>query len=685
MPHKRILGALALILTLCVLASSCTLIDNDNSENNITLGNQSLSDGTVLSDDGRTLITAPSNAVNYVIPNTVETVAGYAFFKCSNMQSITFPESVKTLEAHTFDGLGQITVNIPWSATYMDSVPPFFNIVRTGTPPLTHTVTFNTNGGNDIASQTVEDGKTATQPAMPEKHGYYFMGWYSNEALTSSFSFSSEITADTTLYAKWVPAIYLHIKVLDDGGQKVRKGNVNSYGIVSRNYDGTGPYENIGLADSMISDGFTFLGFGDTVLDAFHIFDNGYINQAYVTNTDVRGLLGLNTTSTDLDRKVLSEYHQDVYATYTNNHWYIRTNEFSENYTVSFNSNGGSAVASQTVAIDSAAAKPADPTKSGFTFGGWYTDAELTAEHSFSAFITSDLTLYAKWIAVVTEGEYAEILSSHGIKVTATLYDNTIRLSILNTSAEPRWVTVEWGDSASDNVPISPGNSEQKVHAYTASGTYIGLVTVLNIDKQELDSSEFTVSVIVTYTVTFNSNGGSAVDQQITDGNTKAVRPSEPTKDGYVFGGWYTNSELTSEYTFTAPVTQNITLYAKWYEHVIITSVPSIDDITATVDGRTVTLALKAQNYAKILWDMGDGSDLITTYQPNITYTYENGGSYKVTATAINDVGESEPVVQNVAISEENNNSESETNYYWIIGIILAAIVAVAIVGVIKS
>lgn len=70
---------------------------------------------------------------------------------------------------------------------------------------------------------------------------------------------------------------------------------------------------------------------------------------------------------------------------------------------------------------------------------------------------------------------------------------------------------------------------------------------------------------ITLHTVTFNSNGGSDVPEQIR-ANAPATKPSEPTKDGYDFGGWYTDEAFTTEYTFTESekVTQALTLYAKW-------------------------------------------------------------------------------------------------------------------------
>ena len=65
------------------------------------------------------------------------------------------------------------------------------------------------------------------------------------------------------------------------------------------------------------------------------------------------------------------------------------------------------------------------------------------------------------------------------------------------------------------------------------------------------------------YTVTFNSNGGSDVPEQIR-ANAAATKPADPTRSGYVFAGWYTDEACTAAYDFTQPVTDSVTLYAKW-------------------------------------------------------------------------------------------------------------------------
>ena len=67
-----------------------------------------------------------------------------------------------------------------------------------------YTVTFNAKGGSEVAPQVVESGQTATRPEPdPTKDGWTFLGWYEDSGLTKEFDFSTPVTADITLYAKW--------------------------------------------------------------------------------------------------------------------------------------------------------------------------------------------------------------------------------------------------------------------------------------------------------------------------------------------------------------------------------------------------------------------------------------------------------------------------------------------------
>ena len=80
-----------------------------------------------------------------------------------------------------------------------------------------------------------------------------------------------------------------------------------------------------------------------------------------------------------------------------------------------------------------------------------------------------------------------------------------------------------------------------------------------------LVSSTATDSAAQIFTITFNSNGGSAVSEVKVRDGALANKPANPTKSGYAFDGWYKDADLTQPFDWNSPVTGNITLYAKWF------------------------------------------------------------------------------------------------------------------------
>mgnify|MGYP000246608851 CR=1 FL=1 len=119
------------------------------------------------------------------------------------------------------------------------------------------------------------------------------------------------------------------------------------------------------------------------------------------------------------------------------------------------------------------------------------------------------------------------------------------------TEAKPTHTeSLTYGSSYSVASPLITGYTADKL---TVSGS--------------MPDSDVTVDVTFTakdYTVTYESNGGSTVPSQTVKYNETANKPADPTKSGYTFAGWYTEEKLTNKYDFAAPVTGNITLYAKW-------------------------------------------------------------------------------------------------------------------------
>lgn len=71
--------------------------------------------------------------------------------------------------------------------------------------PAAFTVTFDSNGGSEVAAQGVNNGSAAIRPQDPTKEGYIFEGWYTDSGCTSAYDFETILTADITLYAQWTP------------------------------------------------------------------------------------------------------------------------------------------------------------------------------------------------------------------------------------------------------------------------------------------------------------------------------------------------------------------------------------------------------------------------------------------------------------------------------------------------
>ena len=102
----------------------------------------------------------------------------------------------------------------------------------------------------------------------------------------------------------------------------------------------------------------------------------------------------------------------------------------TKRYTVSFNTNGGNKITSQTVAKDNSAKEPTAPIKENFEFAGWYTDKELTTKYDFTEKVTKSFTLYAKWTEQKQENGGSEDVVNNNSGNENKESSNTIVLTI---------------------------------------------------------------------------------------------------------------------------------------------------------------------------------------------------------------------------------------------------------------
>lgn len=173
-------------------------------------------------------------------------------------------------------------------------------------------------------------------------------------------------------------------------------------------------------------------------------------------------------------------------------------------------------------------------------------------------------------------------------------------------------------------------------------------------------------------TISFDSMGGSSVDSITVNAGMVPEAPVEPTLEYFVFKGWYTSTSFTTEYTFSEPVNEDITLYAKWEGILAFTSSPVADAQFLSINEQTfVFSAAQSIGNTTVLWDFGDGSTSTNTY---VSHTFDEPGSYIVTLTVYNAYGSSTDTIEITV----DGNDESST--LWIVVAIIAVAVVAAIV-----
>ena len=204
---------------------------------------------------------------------------------------------------------------------------------------------------------------------------------------------------------------------------------------------------------------------------------------------------------------------------------------------ITFDTQGGSSVPAQAVAIGGTASVPETPTRDGYVFSKWTTDVAGEHEYDFATTVSAPITLYAQW----TEAKTVTFDVQGGSEIAAQ--------------------QVQTGKSA-----VRPENPERVGYAFAGwytsadtSGSEYDFTAAVNDDVTLY--AKWTPNM---YAVTFDSQGGSAVDAQQVAYGGYATQPATPTRDGYTFVGWTTDAAGTTPYGFGMPVTGGITLYAKW-------------------------------------------------------------------------------------------------------------------------
>ena len=205
------------------------------------------------------------------------------------------------------------------------------------------TVVFQDKDGGEITTVVAKNGESVSAPAAPEVAGSKFVGWYAGDNKVE-FPFAVAITADAemTVQARYDGALYVFFHSHDGSIVETRSGKTGDVISVS----------------------------GVSYPLAEHQSITGWCTDKALTKP--------------VNSVTLENSNIDLYAKVETGYW------------ITFESNGGSYVEPMFFAANTTAQKPSDPTRPGFAFGGWFTDAALTSVANFAQ-IKVSTKLYAKW------------------------------------------------------------------------------------------------------------------------------------------------------------------------------------------------------------------------------------------------------------------------------------------------
>ncbi len=376
-----------------------------------------------------------------------------------------------------------------------ETVEKNFTVVQGGTVQAyavwtanEYTLTFDADGGKvDPSTLTVTfDAAIGTLP-VPTKTGYTFNGWFDAEGNEVTAETVYTVAADSTVTAKWTANQYT---VTFDAN-----GGACEPTTLTVTYDAA-----VGVMPEPTLTGYTFIGWFDAA-------DNRVTADTVYT--------------VDGDSTLTAKWSANA-------------------YTITLDPNGGQIITTTVNVVYNEAVNTLPvPTKTGYTFNGWF-DAEgneVTAETVYT--VAGDITVTAKW----TANQYTLTFDANGGEV------------------DPTTLTVTF-DAAVGTLPTPTLVGHTFAGWFDAEGNEVTAETLYTVAGDITVTAKWTVN---TYTVTLNTDGGELENSTVTATFGEAIGElPTPTKEGYTFAGWVDaeGNAVTAETVYTA--TADMELTATW-------------------------------------------------------------------------------------------------------------------------
>lgn len=589
------------------------------------------------------------------IPQSVEEIANQVFYECENLSRAGIGKKVKKIGTQAFFGCSSLkSVTIParvseignkafgYSSYYVEgrdygywneyktgiSISGYsnteaqayagrnsINFISLGDPPPIYTVSFNSNGGSvDTASVEVESKDSIGKLPAPSRSGYTFDGWFTAASGGIKITESYAVTKTQTVYAHWTMIKFT--VTLNANGGSVTPASVSIQ-----------QGKAIGTLPTPTRTGYNFLGWytsktggskissSQVVKRDMTVYAQWEINYYTITFDPVGGSVSQPVNSVPHGSQI-GRLPRPTRTGYAFDGWYTAKTDgtlITASYTVTKNitlyaqwtkiihkitldPNGGK-VSKTTVSIQEGKSYGTlpTPTRTGYTFEGWYTASSGGTKITAASTVTKPITLYARWSVTKFIITFDAAGGSVSPSSNAVLYGKTI--GFLPTPTRKGYIFDGW-------------------FTYQIGGN--------EITTSYIPTSDMTVHAhwtMIKCTITFDPTGGELKNTvvDIPKGTNIGTLPA-PTRTGYAFNGWYTGKTAGNKIGPSTLINSDTTLFAHWVYGARLLGDADGDSKVSILDATLIQIRLagdRSKKFDKIAADV-DADKTITIL--DVTY-----------------------------------------------------------------
>lgn len=470
-----------------------------------------------------------------------------------------------------------------------------------------NTVNFDADGGtltkNSLLELNYQLGESASEEAgsysaiaeygtvyklpTPIRRGYKFNGWNNTATNKKITSVPKNQNGDINLTAMWTPYAFT---VAFDGNGK------NGGSMAAKKM--TTDVEGVLTANNFVKKGYKFAGWS-LIKNGEKVYDDGALVGFFSESADNK----IDVPKSGAKITLYALWEETDYSI----DYELNGGEFTEGTQIPENYEFGEAKVLPT------------PVRDNYKFVGWFLDSQLKKKASITKSTFGDQTLYAKW-----DAEYYVVFHGNG-ETSKTMKDQkmtaaTEKALTANSFIKTGYAFMGWSTSE------EKANSKEVV--------YINKQKLLNPSGIVFGEDRATIDLYAvwqdTFTVSFESNGGSVIED-INYSYGSAYTLPTPVREGYKFGGWYSDSTFKTKASITKTTSGDKTFYAKWtglsYKVVFHNNLPIAGKVAFKNQSLTFGTpkaltknAFKVKGYTFLGWSK-EPSEYVPDYADAVSYS----------------------------------------------------------------